>query len=106
MSKKLERSGDEVSEKGRVGRKGIRFPSVASPPPPTPYFRTLSRFSSPSRALGKGKDTAATEANYRQNRKKLWLSFFAFSLSCTLRRTGWQMSLQAGAMSGLFLLEF
>ena len=63
MSKKLERSGDEVSEKGRVGRKGIRFPSVASPPPPTPYFRTLSRFSSPSRALGKGMETAATQAN-------------------------------------------
>ena len=43
-----------------VGRKGI--PSVASPPPPTAYFGTLSQFSSCLRAFGKGKETAAMQA--------------------------------------------
>ena len=33
-----------------------------SPPPPTAYFATLSQFSSRSRAFGKGKETAATQA--------------------------------------------
>ena len=32
-------------------------------PPPTPYFCTLLRFSSPSRVLGKGKETAAMQAS-------------------------------------------
>ena len=39
------------------------FSSVASPPTPTPYFCTLLRFSSPSRVLGKGKETAAMQAS-------------------------------------------
>ena len=39
------------------------FPSVAPPPPPTAYFATLSQFSSRSRAFGKGKETAATQAS-------------------------------------------
>ena len=41
---------------------GGKDPSVASPPPPTAYFATLSQFSSRSRAFGKGKETAATQA--------------------------------------------
>ena len=52
-----------MSKKGEgVGRKGKEFPSVASPPPRTAYFRTLSQFSSRSRAFGKGTETAATQA--------------------------------------------
>ena len=38
----------------------------ASPPPPTAYFATLSQFSSRSRAFGKGKETAATQATATQ----------------------------------------
>ena len=33
-----------------------------SPPPPTAYFGTLPQFSSRSRAFGKGKETAVTQA--------------------------------------------
>ena len=57
VSKNLRRSGEGMSEKGE----GVGIP-VASPPPPTAYFGTLSQFSSRSRAFGKGKETAATQA--------------------------------------------
>ena len=51
MSKKNGKKWEGVSKKGEgVGRI------------PTAYFRTLSQFSSRSRAFGKGKETAATQA--------------------------------------------
>ena len=42
---------------------GGKDPSVASPHPSTAYFATLSQFSSRSLAFGKGKETAARQAN-------------------------------------------
>ena len=52
VRKKLGRSGEGVSEKGEwVGRKGIAFPSLASPPPSAPYFSQSLPVSFPSRKL-------------------------------------------------------
>ena len=60
MSKKIERSGDGVSEKGEgVGRKGTLLL----------IFGNLSQFSSPSRAFGKGKETAATPTGTSKTKK-------------------------------------
>ena len=50
--KKLGRSGEGASKKGRGGE----FPFVTRPPPPTLYFCTLLL------AFGKGKETGATQA--------------------------------------------
>ena len=55
------RRGDRTSERKADERRSA--PGVSTPPPPTAYFRTLSKFSSRSRAFGKGKETAATQAN-------------------------------------------
>ena len=65
---------------GEVGRG-----SVASPPPPTAYFATLSQFSSRSRAFGKGKETAATQAFlYGSNEREKEKDSFTFSLNVGL----------------------
>ena len=53
LSKKIERSGDGVSEKGE---------GWLHPLPLLLIFRNLSQFLSPSRAFGKGKETAAMQA--------------------------------------------
>ena len=39
---------------------------ASPPPPPTAYFATLSQFPSRSWAFGKGKETAATQANSKK----------------------------------------
>ena len=56
--KKLGRSGEGVSKKGRGGE----FPFVTRPPPLTLYFCTLLQFLSPLLAFGKGKEMGATQA--------------------------------------------
>ena len=60
MSQKIGRSREGVSKKGE----GV---GSASPTPPTAYFATLSQFFSRSRVFGKGKETAATQANTTLN---------------------------------------
>ena len=52
VSTKLVRSGEGVNDKGEgVGRKGIVFPSLASSPPPAPYFSHSLAVSFPPRAF-------------------------------------------------------
>ena len=46
------------------GVKELQFPSVTSPPPPTPYFLHSVSFSSPLSAFGKGKEMAAMQASF------------------------------------------
>ena len=58
VSKKIERSGDGMSEKGE----GVGFGWSSHPLPLLLIFRNLSQFWSPSRAFGKGKETATTQA--------------------------------------------
>ena len=64
--------GQKIGEKEGGGEKegrggGEERTTVASPPPPTAYFATLSQFSFRSRAFGKEKETAATQASQFQS---------------------------------------
>ena len=56
----------------------------ASPPPPTLYFRTFWRFSSPSRPLGKGKEMAATQASRSCSSSSLQYPSFPVCLTAFL----------------------
>ena len=91
-----EHAWGEPKNWGEVGREWVRRgrgSSVASPPPPTAYFATLSQFSSRSRAFGKGKETAATQATIMKDQVNWRVNSF-MPLTTPLQSHRFQAALQ------------